>query len=266
MMQLCMCGEVIVEQGPGLLTDYDRVRYHRQMMIQGWGEAGQSKLRSASVFVAGAGGLGSPVSYYLAAAGVGEIRICDADYVELSNLNRQILHSDERIGELKAVSAGQTLEALNPTIRISTYPERLSTDTVDRLVGKVDIVVDCLDNYETRFILNSYCVAYGIPLVHGAVSGMWGQVTFLHPPEAPCLRCVFPEAPPPEPVPVVGATPGLVGCIEALEVLKYLTGIGTLLKGQLLLVDGAQMSFDAIAVERRPSCPDCGAPTSPRTV
>jgi molybdopterin/thiamine biosynthesis adenylyltransferase len=250
---------VIVEQNVGLLTDYDRVRYHRQMMIQNWGEAGQLKLKSASVFIAGAGGLGSPVSTYVAAAGVGEIRICDADCVELSNLNRQILHFDARIGELKAVSAGKTLRALNPAIRVITYSDRLSADTVDRLVGNADIVVDCLDNYDARFVLNTYCLRHHIPLVHGAVSGMWGQVTFLKPPEGPCLRCIFPQAPPAEPVPVVGAAPGLVGCIEALEVLKYLTGIGSLLKGRLLLVDGAEMSFESIVIERNPSCPDCGA-------
>ena len=240
------------------LTGYDQVRYQRQMLLPEWGEAGQSKLKASSVFIAGAGGLGSPVSCYLAVAGVGKIRICDADNVELSNRNRQSVHSDARVGEPKAASAEKTLKELNPVIRVIPSSDRLTVHNVDRIVGNPDIVVDCLDNYETRFVLNAYCIRHDISLVHGVVWGMLGQVTFLHPPEDPCPRCIFPEAPPAERVPVVGATPGLVGCIQALEVLKYLTGIGTPLTGRLLIVDGAAMSFDRLTVERRPSCPDCG--------
>jgi adenylyltransferase/sulfurtransferase len=240
------------------LTDYDLKRYHRQMLIRGWGEDGQRKLKSARVFVAGAGGLGSPVAIYLAVAGVGEIRICDSDSLELSNLNRQILHSDERVGELKAISAQKTLSRLNPSIRVVGLTERMNESSIDRLAGQADIVVDCLDNFETRYVLNAYCIRCGIPLVHGAIWGMTGQVTFLKPPETPCLKCVFPEAPPKEVFPVVGVTPGLTGCIQAMEVLKYLTGTGSNLRGRLLLIEGEDMSCSVLNVRRSDACPACG--------
>jgi molybdopterin/thiamine biosynthesis adenylyltransferase/molybdopterin converting factor small subunit len=241
------------------LTDYDKTRYDRQMMIEGWGEEGQAKLKTSSVFIAGAGGLGSPVSIYLAIAGVGELRICDADRPELSNLNRQILHTDERIGELKAVSAEKTLGELNPTIKIVTYSDYLDENSVERLVGKPDIIVDCLDNFETRYLLNSYCVEHDIPFVHGAIWGMIGQVTFLHPPETPCLLCLVPKPPPKELFPVVGVTPGIIGCIQAMEVLKFLTGVGTPLKGRLLVFDGEEMTFNSVNIKRASSCQECGS-------
>lgn len=240
------------------LTDYERTRYHRQMLVAGWGTAGQAKLKSCSVFIAGAGGLGSPVSIYLAVAGVGEIRICDADTVELSNLNRQILHTDASAGEPKVRSAAKRLGALNPTIQIATLAEYLDQDNVGRIVGQPDLVVDCLDNFETRYLLNAHCIRHHIPFVHGAVHGMMGQVTFLYPPETPCLRCIFLQAPPPETFPVVGATPGIIGSIQALEALKFLTGVGTNLKGRLLFFDGAGMTVAEVGVKRTPSCPDCG--------
>lgn len=240
------------------LTEYDRLRYSRQMLIEGWGEDGQLKLKKARVFVAGAGGLGSPVSLYLAAAGVGEIRICDNDRVELSNLNRQILHSDERLGELKAVSAAATLNALNPEITVIPLPELLDENSVERLVGRCDVVVDCLDNYETRYLLNWYCLRHGIPFVHGGIWGLMGQVSFIHPPETPCLRCLVPKAPPKGVFPALGATPGLVGSIQAMEALKYLAGVGSNLKGKLLIIDGNSMDFFSVTTSRNPSCPDCG--------
>jgi adenylyltransferase/sulfurtransferase len=239
------------------LTNDDKTRYDRQMMIEDWGEAGQSKLKSSTVFVAGAGGLGSPLSIYLAVAGVGEIRICDADRLELSNLNRQILHNDSRIGELKAVSAEQTLRELNPTIKIVTYSDYLDENNVDGIVGQPDVIVDCLDNFETRYVLNAYCIQHRIPLVHGGIWGMAGQLTFIQPPETPCLKCLFPEPPPKTVFPVVGVTPGLTGCIQAMEVLKYLTGVGTTLKGTLLLIDWEEMTFTSLSVERSPACPEC---------
>jgi adenylyltransferase/sulfurtransferase len=229
------------------------------MMLREWGEAGQKKLKAARVFIAGAGGLGSPAAIYLAAAGVGEIRICDADTVELSNLNRQILHPNERIGQSKALSAEKTLTALNPTIKIVPFAEYLDESNIDRIAGQPDIVVDCLDNYETRYLLNRYCLAHHIPLVHGAIWGMSGQVSFLQPPDTPCLRCLVPEPPPGETFPVVGATSGIIGSIQALETLKFLTGIGDLLKGKLLLFDGEEMFFTEVKVERKPGCPACGA-------
>lgn len=245
------------------ITNYDKSRYNRQMLIEGWGEEGQLKLKNSTVFIAGAGGLGSPVSIYLAVAGVGEIRVCDRDRIELSNLNRQILHPEARIGELKAISTGQSLGQLNQAINIVTFSDFLNEHNVDSIVGRPDIVVDCLDNFETRYLLNSYCLKYEIPLVHGAIWGMMGQASFIQPPHTPCLRCLFPEPPPKDTLPVVGATPGIIGCIQAMEVLKYLTNIGTNLKGVFLLFDGEEMSFTRLKAERSLSCPDCSK-ISPR--
>ena len=239
------------------LTDYDRIRYNRQMLIRGWGEAGQARLKSARVFIAGAGGLGSPVAMYLAAAGVGEIRLCDVDRVELSNLNRQILHCDERIGQPKTVSTEKTLKTLNPTVKVLAFPEYLDAENIDRVAGRPDILLDCLDNYETRYLLNRYALEQHIPLVHGAIWGMTGQATFLHPPKTPCMRCLVPEPPPREVFPVLGATPGVIGCIQAMEALKFLTGVGEVLRGRLLIFDGEEMVFHSARVERDPTCPEC---------
>ena len=240
------------------LTDYDLRRYQRQMLLPGWGEAGQEKLKSSCAFIAGAGGLGSPVALYLAAAGVGELRICDSDVVELSNLNRQILHPEERIGASKALSAGETLRAQNSAIRVQTFPERLDENSIERIAGSPDIVLDCLDNYETRYLLNRYCIAHEIPLVHAAVWGFTGQLSFLHPPETPCLRCIVPSPPPKSVFPIVGATAGFVGCLQAAEALKHLAGLGSTLRNTLLVVDAEDMEFFRLQVQRCPDCPDCG--------
>ncbi len=239
------------------LSDYDRTRYHRQMLLRDWSEAGQLKVKAARVFIAGAGGLGSPVAIYLAVAGVGEIRICDLDTIELSNLNRQILHPDARLGQSKALSAAKTLTALNPAINVIPFAEYLDETNLDRIAGRPDIIVDCLDNYETRYLLNRYCLRRHIPLVHGAIWGWSGQLSFLQPPQTPCLRCLVPQPPPQETFPVVGATAGLVGSLQALETLKYLTGVGELLKNKLLLFDGEEMFWTEVKVERKPDCPDC---------
>jgi adenylyltransferase/sulfurtransferase len=241
-----------------ILTDSDKLRYGRQMLMPGWGDEAQERLKAARVFIAGAGGLGSPVSIYLSVAGIGDLVICDADRVELSNLNRQILHPDARIGELKALSAARTLRALNPDIEVTAQAEYLDESSVERLVGRPDVVVDCLDNFETRYLLNRYCLEGGIPFVHGAVSGMIGQISLILSPATPCLRCIFPQAPPKELFPVVGATPGIVGTIQAMEVLKYLTGLGETLMGTLLIFEGEEMAFTRIRANRSPSCSDCG--------
>jgi len=240
------------------LSDYDINRYNRQILLNGWGTEGQRKIKNSTVFIAGAGGLGSPVAMYLTAAGVGEIRICDDDTVELSNLNRQILHSDSRIGQSKALSAEKTLRELNPSLSFHCFPERLAENNAEQIIGQPDIIVDCLDNYPTRYLLNSYCLSRKIPLVHGAIWGLIGQITFISPPETPCLQCIIPEAPPKEVFPVLGATPGVIGSLEAMETLKYLTEIGELLKGRLLLFDGENMSVEVIKVNHRPDCPVCG--------
>jgi adenylyltransferase/sulfurtransferase len=240
------------------LNDTEQQRYKRQMMMQGWGEAAQQKLKSSSVFVAGAGGLGSPMSIYLAVAGVGELRICDFDAPEMSNLNRQILHDPTRIGMNKALSAKMTLERLNPDITVTALPERIDENTVDRLVGNAACIVDCMDNIPTRYVLNDYAIRKGIPLIHGAIWGMQGEVTFIHVPRTACLRCYLEEAPPKEVFPVLGATPGVIGTLQAMEVIKYLTSIGKNLAGEILLWDGALMEFQRVKLQKNPACPSCG--------
>jgi adenylyltransferase/sulfurtransferase len=241
------------------LNENELKRYHRQMMIDGWGESGQKKLKGCTVFVAGAGGLGSPLTIYLAVAGVGHIKVCDFDVPELSNLNRQILHDESRIGTNKAESAKLTLAKQNPNITITAVTDKIVAENVDTLVGNADIIVDCMDNFPTRYLLNEAAARKKIPLVHGSIWGLDGRITFIQSPETACLRCIFPEAPPKEVFPVVGVTPAVIGCLEAMETLKYLTGVGTNLKGRLLSWSGATMEFRTFKTRKDPRCPTCGA-------
>lgn len=241
------------------LTPRDRERYHRQMLLPRWGEEGQRALRKATVLVAGAGGLGSPVSIYLAVAGVGCIRVVDRDVPELSNLNRQILHGDGDVGRPKVSSAADTLAHLNPDVCVEAIQDTISEENVLDLTRDVDIIVDCMDNYAARFLLNRAAMKRRIPFVHGAVWGLEGRVTTIMPGQSPCLRCIVPTSPSPEIFPVVGATPGVIGCIQATEALKYLTGIGELLTGRLLLYDGEGMEFSEVHLRRDPSCPACSS-------
>lgn len=239
------------------LADSERQRYQRQMLISEWGETGQQKIRESVVCVAGAGGLGSPVTLYLAAAGVGTLRLVDNDSLDLSNLNRQILYGDDDIGHGKASSAVRSVRRLNPNVAVVDLGSRIAGDTVGAIVGDADLIVDCMDNFEARYVLNKHSVKSGIPLIHGGVMGFSGQTTFLTPPETPCLHCIVPEPPPREVFPIVGATAGVIGSIQALEALKYLTGVGTLLTGRLLVWDGESMEFFEMAVEKNPDCPVC---------
>jgi adenylyltransferase/sulfurtransferase len=241
------------------LSPNELQRYNRQMMMDGWGEAGQQKLKQSTVFVAGAGGLGSPAAIYLAVAGVGHIVLCDDDAPELSNLNRQILHDDTRLGVNKAISGKTTLERINPDIRVTAKTTRIEPDTVDELVGDADIIVDCMDNFPTRFVLNACAFRKGIPLVHGSIWGLEGRLTFIHAPETPCLQCLFADAPPKEVFPVLGTTPGVIGTLEALEAVKYLTGTGAPLKHRFLLWDGATTEFKTYKFRHDPACPVCAA-------
>jgi len=239
------------------LSEKELERYNRQMLIRNWGEEGQQKLRSSTVFIAGAGGLGSPVAIYLAAAGVGRIRICDNGEPELSNLNRQILHAEKDIGKNKTFSARETLHELNPHVVVDALPEKITLESVDRLAGGSDIIIDCLDNFPTRHILNRYAVDKQLPFIHAGIYGLSGQLTFIHTPVTPCLYCIFPGSPPPAVFPVAGVTPGVIGVLEALEAIKWIVGIGKNLTGRLLIWDGELMEFQTVAVTKDPNCPVC---------
>jgi adenylyltransferase/sulfurtransferase len=243
----------------GGLSEQERARYARQLMIPGWGDAAQERLRAATVFIAGAGGLGSPVAVALAQAGVGTLRICDFDSPDLSNLNRQFLHDESRFGMNKAESAKRTLARVNPHVRVEALPEKIDAGSADRLLGDAQLILDCLDNYPTRLVLNALAVRRGIPLVHGSIWGFEGRVTFIQPPETPCLACIFPSAPPAQTFPVVGTTPGVTGMLQATEALKYFVGVGDLLKGRLLCCDFQDMRFLEVRVRKDPRCPACGS-------
>jgi len=241
-----------------MLTRKELKKYSRQIIISGFGKIGQEKLKKATVFIAGAGGLGSSCSMYLAAAGVGNIKICDCDKTELSNLNRQILHGESKVGINKAVSAKITLAKINQNVNIETIEEKITEKNICRLVGNSQVIVDCTDNFPTRFILNKCSKIKKIPLVHGSVCGLEGRLTFIKIPETPCLKCIFPTSPPKEIFPVLGATPGVIGCLQAMETIKYIVGLSENMKGRFLIFDGKNMNFSETQVVKNPKCPVCG--------
>jgi molybdopterin/thiamine biosynthesis adenylyltransferase len=242
-----------------MLTPDELKRYDRQIMLYGFGEEGQEKLKKARVFVAGAGGLGSPVSIYLAAAGIGHLRIVDHDAVELSNLNRQILHWQENIGSKKVDSAADKLGQFNPDIKVEGLAETITEANVDELVGGADIIVDAMDNLPTRYLLNKTAIRKNIPFVHGAVSGFEGRAMTVIPGKSACLNCVYHGVDiPRERFPVIGVTPAVIGSIQATEVIKYLTGLGNLLSGRLLNYDALNMTFSEFEVNLDPNCAHCG--------
>ncbi len=244
-----------------MLTTAERDRYQRQIMMDGFGDVGQEKLKQAKVFIAGAGGLGSPVAIYLAVAGVGQIRIVDRDVVELSNLNRQILHWDKDVTRGKAESAGDKLRQMNSDIKIETIAESITEDNILELVGDCQLIVDAMDNFPTRYLLNKAALSRNIPFFHGSVHGLDGMASTIIPGETACLRCIFPEPPPAAIFPVVGVTPGIIGIIQATEVIKYIVGIGELLKNRLLVWDGLITHFGELIVNKDPQCRDCGSLT-----
>ena len=250
---------------PRALDDDKRRRYSRHILIPEVGETGQLKLLDARVLLIGAGGLGSPASLYLAAAGVGKLGIVDDDRVDDSNLQRQIVHSTQEIGELKAESAKRTIEALNPDVEVVPYFERLSSENIDRILGDGwDVIVDGTDNFPTRYLVNDAAVWHDIPLVYGSIYRFEGQVSVFKPHDGPCYRCLFPEPPPPEMAPscseggVLGVLPGIVGSLQANEALKLVLGIGESLVGRLLLFDALTTQFDEVRIKRNPNCPVCG--------
>jgi len=241
-----------------MLSKGEQERYNRQIIMRGFGEEGQKKLKRAKVIIAGGGGLGSISSIYLAAAGVGTIRIVDHDKVELSNLNRQILHWDKDIGRNKVDSAAEKLSQFNQKAKIEAIEETVNEANVSRLVAGFDVIVDAMDNLPTRYLLNKAAIEHRIPFIHGAIYGLEGRAMTIIPGETACLRCVYRGLVPEEKFPVIGVTPAVIGCIQATEVIKYIVGIGKLLANRLLVYDGLNMKFTELVVKRDPNCEHCG--------
>ncbi len=239
------------------LSSSELVRYDRQIRL--FGLEAQLRLKESSVLIVGVGGLGSPVSIYRAAAGVGRIVLLDPERVELSNLNRQIVHWTSDIGRLKVESAADKLRKLNPEIEVEPIAAALDESIAKELVGTVDVVVDALDNWHARFLLNRVCVELDKPLVHAGIKGMYGQLTVIYPGKGPCLQCFIPRPPPEEEVfPVLGTTAGVIGVLEANEVIKLITGYGQPLIGKLLIYDGTSGDINILKVKKREGCPVCG--------
>ncbi|HEY8545295.1 MAG TPA: molybdopterin-synthase adenylyltransferase MoeB [Acidimicrobiales bacterium] len=250
-------------KAPQVLTAEQRNRYQRHLLLPEVGVEGQQKLLGARVLLLGAGGLGSPAALYLAAAGVGTIGIVDMDVVDDSNLQRQILHNVDRLGERKVDSAKKTLTALNPDVNVVTHDVRLGADNVVEILSGYDIVVDGADNFPVRYLLNDAALKTGTIVVHGSIFRFEGQVTVFKPHDGPCYRCFLPEPPPPELAPscaeagVLGVLPGIVGSIQALETIKLILDLGDDLSGRLLTYDSLEQSFRTFKMLRDPNCPTC---------
>jgi molybdopterin/thiamine biosynthesis adenylyltransferase/rhodanese-related sulfurtransferase len=254
---------------PRLMTDAQNRRYSRHMLIPEVGEAGQFKLLDSKVLLIGAGGLGSPAAYYLAAAGVGTIGIIDADVVDDSNLQRQILHNTSRIGEYKAGSARETIEALNPDVKVVTYIERLDESNVARIIADYDLIIDGTDNFPTRYLLNDAAIMANKPVIHGSVFRFEGQLTVFKPHEGPCYRCLYPEPPPAALAPscaeagVLGVLPGIIGILQATEAIKLLLNLGEPLVGRMMTYDALAGEFSELHLYKDPNCPACGENAHP---
>ncbi len=249
---------------PQTLNAEQRNRYQRHLLLPEVGEEGQNKLLGSKVLMLGAGGLGSPSALYLAAAGVGTLGIIDMDVVDASNLQRQVLHNLERIGERKVDSAKKTLELLNPDLNVITYDTRLGADNILEIIDGYDVIVDGTDNFPTRYLVNDAALLKKIPVVHGSIFRFEGQITIFDPYNGPCYRCMIPEPPPAELAPscaeagVLGVLPGIVGSIQALETIKILLSLGDSLVGRLLAFDALDETFRTFKVRRDPACPACG--------
>ena len=249
---------------PRSLSPEQRNRYQRHLLLPEVGETGQLKLLDSKVLLLGAGGLGSPAALYLAAAGVGTLGIIDMDVVDASNLQRQILHNTDRIGERKVDSAKKTLTLINPDVNVVTHDVRLGADNILDIIDGYDVIVDGTDNFPTRYLVNDASLLKRIPVIHGSIFRFEGQVTVFNPYEGPCYRCLLPEPPPAELAPscseagVLGVLPGIVGSLQAVETIKVLLGIGDTLQGRLLAYDALEQSFRTFKVRRDPACPACG--------
>ncbi len=248
---------------PPSLTPDQRQRYSRHLLIPEVGLNGQARLLGSKALIIGAGGLGSPAALYLAAAGVGTIGIVDFDIVDMSNLQRQIIHSTARVGQKKTESARLTIEGLNPDVKVVAHDEMLVADNVQRLIAGYDVILDGTDTFETRYIVNDAAVAAGIPVIHASVFRFEGQLTTFIPYQGPCYRCLYPTPPPPELAPgcsvagVLGVVPGILGLLQANEAIKVLLGIGQTLAGRLLLFDALETEFTELKLRRDPKCPVC---------
>ena len=245
-------------------TPEQLIRYSRHFLLPEVGEDGQAKLLQAKVLMVGAGGLGSPSAYYLAAAGVGTLGIIDNDVVDISNLQRQILHANDRVGMPKVESAKKTLEGLNPDVKVIPYQAKLTSENIMEILKDYDLVIDGCDNFPTRYLVNDACVLTGKPNVHGSIFQFEGQATVFYPGKGPCYRCLYPEPPPADMAPscaeagVLGVLPGLIGVIEALEAVKLILGKGDSLVGRLLHFNTLTMEINTLKLRRDPECPMCG--------
>ena len=257
---------------PRVLSEVQAKRYSRHVLVPEVGERGQFKLLDSRVLLIGAGGLGSPAAYYLAAAGVGTIGIIDADVVEESNLQRQIIHNTKRVGQYKAESAREAIEALNPDVKVITYIERLDETNVARIIAGYDVIIDGTDNFPTRYLLNDAAIIANKPVVHGSVFRFEGQLTIFKPHEGPCYRCLYPEPPPPALAPscaeagVLGVLPGIIGLLQATETIKLLLGIGEPLVGRMMTYDALAGEFNELHLYRDPECPACGEHAHPENL
>ena len=245
-------------------TDEQIERYSRHIMLPEVGGVGQIKMLEAKVLLIGAGGLGSPAAYYLAAAGIGNLGIVDFDVVDLSNLQRQIIHSTERIGMLKTESAKKTISALNPDVKVTLFNEKLTSENILRIFAGYDYILDGTDNFATRYLINDACVMTGKTNIHGSIFRFEGQATVFKPGEGPCYRCLYPEPPPPGLVPncqeggVLGVLAGVIGNLQVVETLKMILGTGKPLVGTLLIYDALNTEFRKLKLKRDANCPVCG--------
>ena len=247
------------------LTERERDRYARHLVMPSVGEEGQERLKAARVLVVGLGGLGSPVALYLAGAGVGTLGLVDSDVVTFSNLQRQVIHGGSALGEAKVLSARRRILDLNDDIEVTIHQERFTQETGLHIADDYDVIVDGTDNFETRYAINRAALDLGIPYVYGAIFRLDGQVSLLCAENGPCYRCLFPEAPEPGSVltgaeaGILGAVPGTIGTLQATEAIKWIAGIGTPLVGRLLTYDAAGLRFEEISIEKNLDCPDCGS-------